>query len=232
MKLILFDIDGTLLLSGGAGLRALDRAFDSLHGVRDASRGVRFAGRTDPAIVHDIFIARLDREPLAGEMTTLLDTYVPLLETEIATSEKFTVMPGVAELLEGLSPRDDVLIGLVTGNVERAARIKLARAGLAHHFRYGGFGSDSPDRLELTRLGITRGERLAGERSRAVSGVFVIGDTENDVRAGRAAGAFTVGVATGGVTFEALAAESPDLVLRDLASAAALIDAIDAIDSR
>ncbi|MFN0149142.1 MAG: HAD family hydrolase [bacterium] len=232
MKLILFDIDGTLLLSGGAGLRALDRAFASLHGVRGASQGIHFAGRTDPAIVHDIFVARLDREPLAAEMTALLEAYVPLLEEEIAVSERFVVMPGVAALLESLSLRDDLLIGLVTGNVERAAGIKLARAGLARHFRYGGFGSDSPDRLELTRLGIARGERLAAEMSRDVSGVVVIGDTQNDVRAGRGAGAFTVAVATGGVAIDALAAESPDLVLRDLAGADEFIAAIDAIDSR
>jgi len=227
MKLLLFDIDGTLLLSGGAGFRALDRAFEAFHGVRNASQGIRFAGRTDPAIVHDIFVERLGREPLAAEMTALLDAYVPLLEEEVAASERFVVMPGAADLLANLSPRDDVLIGLVTGNVERAARIKLARAGLAHHFRYGGFGSDSPDRIELTRLGITRGEHLASELSRDVRGVFVIGDTQADVHAGRSAGAFTVAVATGGVTFEALASESPDLVLRDLADPAALIAAID-----
>lgn len=232
MKLVLFDIDGTLLLSGGAGLRALDRAFEALHGARAASKGIRFAGRTDPAIVHDIFVERLGREPLAAEMAALLDAYVPLLEEEVAASERFVVMPGAAGLLDALSPRDDLLIGLVTGNVESAARIKLARAGLVHHFRYGGFGSDSPDRLELTRLGIARGARLAGELSRDVSGVFVIGDTEADVHAGRSAGAFTVAVATGGVTFEALASESPDLVLRDLADASSLLDAIDAIDAR
>jgi phosphoglycolate phosphatase len=245
MKLLLFDIDGTLLLSGGAGRRALERAFFALHGLRDGMDDVAYAGRTDPAIVGDIYLRGLGRPPEPQEMSALFDTYLPLLEEEVARAERYAVMPGVAELLPMLAARTDVLLGLVTGNMERAAQIKLGRAGLTHHFRFGGYGSDSEDRVALTRLAIERGRRLAARSTTGgaldgarvpspasnagaiAGGAFVIGDTPADVRAGRAASAFTIAVATGGTDFETLAAESPDLLLRDLTDAQSLLSAID-----
>jgi phosphoglycolate phosphatase-like HAD superfamily hydrolase len=244
MKLLLFDIDGTLLLSGGAGRRALERAFFALHGVRDGMEDVPFAGRTDPAIVGDIYLRGLGRAPEPHEMRALFDAYIRLLEEEIARAERYAVMPGVAELLPMLAARNDLLLGLVTGNMERAAQIKLGRAGLSHHFRFGGYGSDSEDRVALTRLAIERGRRLAAQSAASdapgrtsesshsaagatASSAFIIGDTPADVRAGKAARAFTIAVATGGADFETLAAESPDLLLRDLTDAQSLLSAID-----
>jgi phosphoglycolate phosphatase-like HAD superfamily hydrolase len=224
MDLLLFDIDGTLILSGGAGARALERAFFALHAVRDGMQGIRFAGRTDPAIVLDVFQERLNRDPAPHEVDALFAAYIPLLEEEVARSERYAVMPGVADLLGLLQNRRDVAVGLVTGNIEPAARIKLARAGLDRHFRFGGYGSDAHDRTELTRLAIARGRAIAGNSG---GRVLVIGDTIADVRAGREAGALTIAVATGGTPRETLAAESPDLLLNDLSDPVPLLSILD-----
>lgn len=239
---MLFDVDGTLLLTGGAGSRALDRAFRALHGLDGAMRDVRPGGMTDPAIVREVFVARLGRGPSAAEMTALCDAYVPLLAEEVAASREFHVMPGVEELLARLGRRDDLLLGLVTGNLERAARIKLARPGLDRHFRFGGFGSDSESRDELTRIGVERGRRAAGAagsqgaasadrgthaRRDGAARIVVVGDTPHDVRAARHVGAICVAVATGMTPYEALAAAEPDLLLRDLTDPAPLLAALD-----
>lgn len=223
--LVLFDIDGTLLLSGGAGARALDRAFSALHGVEGAMEGIRLGGKTDPAIVREMFRQRLDRAPSAAELSTLFDAYLPLLTEEVAASPGFVVMPGIESLLGRLAQRADLLVGLVTGNLEPAARIKLARPGFNHHFRFGGFGSDSEDRDRLTQLGVERGRAIA---ERADPRVVVVGDTPHDVQAARHVGAYSIAVATGMTPYDALAAAAPDLLLRDLADPSPLLAALDA----
>lgn len=233
--ILLFDVDGTLVLSGGAGARALDRAFHALHGVAGGTEGIRFGGKTDPAIVREIFLNRLGRSPNRAELEAVYRAYLPHLEEEVAASRGFAVMPGVASLLAGLSARADVLLGLVTGNLEEGARIKLGRPGLNGYFRFGGYGSDAEDRDDLTRIGLERGRALArGLRDRdggAAPGtperVIVVGDTPHDIRAGRSVGAVTVAVATGSVALEALAGDSADLVLRDLSDPAPLLALIE-----
>ncbi len=233
--ILLFDVDGTLVLSGGAGARALDRAFEALHGVPDAMKGIGPGGKTDPAIVREIFLAKLGRAPRPVEMDAVYRAYVPRLEEEVASSRGFVVMPGVASLLADLSGRADILLGLVTGNIEEGARIKLARPGLIRHFRFGGFGSDSEDRDHLTRIGLERGRALARSMRReagraapaASERVIVVGDTLHDIKAGRSIGALTVAVATGSVPYEALAIDSADLVLRDLSDPAPLLALIE-----
>ncbi len=232
---VLFDIDGTLILSGGAGARALDRVFFSLHGLSNAVDGIRFEGMTDPAIVREAFAQAAGREPTAREMSDLFAAYIPVLREEVVASRGFSVMPGIESLLEHLARRDDVLLGLVTGNVEPAAWIKLARPRLDRHFRFGGFGSDSEFRDHLTRIGIARGHALARrlDGARAHSGdapprAIVIGDTLHDIRAARAVGAYCVAVATGSTPIETLAAHAPDLLLRDLSDPSPLIGALEA----
>ena len=232
--ILLFDVDGTLVLTGGAGARALDRAFLALHGVSGGMDGVRPGGKTDPAIVREMFLAKIGRSPTADEMEAVYRAYIPFLVEEVDASERFAVMPGVADLIDALAAREDLLLGLVTGNIEAGARIKLARPGLGRHFRFGGFGSDSEDRDHLTRIGLERGRALA--RSVAAAGraapsgterVIVVGDTHHDIRAGRSVGAVTVAVATGSVPYKALAADSADLVLRDLSDPAPLLALVD-----
>jgi phosphoglycolate phosphatase-like HAD superfamily hydrolase len=229
--ILMFDVDGTLVLSGGAGSRALDRALFAIHGISGAMQGIRPGGMTDPAIVREIFRTRVGRDPTASEADAVYRAYIPLLEEEVAASEGFRVMPGIGPLLRELAAREDIFLGLVTGNLEEGARIKLARPGLINHFRFGGFGSDSEDRGHLTRIGLERGRALV----RGVSGhapglagsagerVVVVGDTLLDIRAGRSIGAATVAVATGSVSFETLSGDSADIVVRDLSDPAPLL---------
>ena len=127
-RILLFDLDGTLLLTGGAGVRALDRVFQELYGLRDAGRGVPFAGRTDLRIIRDIVEGKLHRPMGAVEAAAICDRYLPHLEEEVQRSATYRILPGVPELLTRLDARGNCLLGLGTGNLEAAARIKLARA--------------------------------------------------------------------------------------------------------
>jgi phosphoglycolate phosphatase-like HAD superfamily hydrolase len=209
VRIILFDIDGTLLLTGGAGLRALDRVFRDRFGVEDAYRGVEFHGRTDIGILRAMLRRHLQRDPEPGELPRLADLYVQALEAVLAEgTPAFRVLPGVREALAALQGRRDVLLGLATGNLEPAAWAKLRHAGLDGFFGVGGFGTDSEDREELTRRGAERARRAAGGDERTP--VLVVGDTVHDVRCARAIGAACLAVATGNATEEALRAAGAD----------------------
>src|SRR5262249_15118846 len=125
MKLLLFDVDATLILTGGAGLRALNRAFQKLFQIDSAMNGVAPHGKTDPAIVREIFQKRFDSELLKdSEMSRILESYVGFLYEEVETTDKYEVLPGIYEILEEMKARNDVLLGLATGNIETGARIK------------------------------------------------------------------------------------------------------------
>ncbi|MFQ5895914.1 MAG: HAD family hydrolase [Nitrospinota bacterium] len=215
-RLILFDVDGTLIQSGGAGHRSLERAFLALFGVVGGMEDVSPQGRTDVSIVREMFQRRLARGPTVEELDAFFRLYLEVLEEEVPRSPGYRVMPGVVPLLERLSGRPDVILGLGTGNIERGARLKLARADLNRFFSFGGFGDEGVDRPEIIRRGIRRGWALldgAPRRARP----YVVGDTGRDVGAGRAAGAVTVGVATGAESAEELARSRPDHLLADLA---------------
>lgn len=201
MRVILFDIDGTLLLTGGAGLAALTHAFQELHDVRDAADGVEFHGRTDPLILDSIATRVLGRPLAAAELDELFRRYLVHLPAALA-ERPYRVLPGARELVESLHATGDVLLGLATGNVEPAAWAKLARGGLDGFFRFGGFGSDSADRVELTRLAVERGRARAG----AGAEVILVGDTVHDVRCATANGVPCLAVATGNASEETLAA--------------------------
>lgn len=215
MKVIAFDIDGTLLLSGGAGARALDRAFEEIMGVPEAFHGIHPHGMTDDDIVQQMGRRSLSRDLDEEEVRRVRDLYAKHMEDELPRSEKFRVMPGVPELLERLSKDDGAILGLVTGNYEATGRMKLVHAGLDHYFRFGGWGTDSADRFELTRLGLERGRALAGAPM-PDDHVFLVGDTIHDVRCGLAAGAVVIAVATGPVPTDTLLAEGAHHVFEDL----------------
>jgi phosphoglycolate phosphatase-like HAD superfamily hydrolase len=214
VKLLLFDIDGTLVLTGGAGRRALNRAFCQVVGIVNALDGMRLNGKTDPAIIREVFVAR---DGLSGGLESLdqiLAAYVEFLPEEIHQSPHYKILPGILTFLDEFHGRSDIAIGLATGNVERGARIKLSRGNLNPFFAFGGFGSDAENRTDLVRRAADNGMRHAGATI-ARHDIFVIGDTPRDIDAGREAGFPTVGVATSEFSTVDLQAAGADLVLSD-----------------
>ncbi len=222
-KVLLFDIDATLLKTGWAGLRALDRVFDRLYGVPEATKGIRPAGKTDPLIIREMVArCRPDLDP-DREIPRVVELYVEYLAEEVEVSPGFRVMPGVPELLEALSRIPHLVLGLATGNLEQGAYIKLQRAGLGSYFSFGGFGSDSENRTELVLAAIRRAkDHLKGEVP--LDSVYVIGDTPRDILHGKEAGARTVAVATGGSDVEELGRYDPDFLFEDFSSTSRVVE--------
>jgi phosphoglycolate phosphatase len=216
--LYLFDIDGTLLLSGGAGMRALERAFQDRFGLTGAMSGVQPGGKTDTIILEEMFAAALRRAPTSSEMDEIIALYLPLLQAEMVVAPGFRLMPSVVETLDYLDGLGAaVIVGLATGNVREAARIKLERAGLWPRFAVGGFGCDHRERARLVARAIERACVHAGVDALEPEQVVVVGDTPFDVQAARACGARAVAVATGTASREDLAACGPDVLLDTLA---------------
>ncbi len=218
MRLVLFDVDGTLILSGGAGMRALYRALRAVLNVDGTEGIIRPDGKTDPGILKEI-LAHFDMTDRWSPdlQDALLSSYLGFLEDEMSRARdrgRIRILPGVLDLLDGLSAQPDFALGLVTGNLEKGSRIKLGAAGLDRYFRFGGYGSDSEDRTELTRIGIQRGALAVAPEP--VEGAFVIGDTPLDIQHGRAAGASVIAVASGGYGLNELALHRPDLLVPDL----------------
>ncbi len=210
MRLYLLDIDGTLLLSGGAGSLALDQAFEDLFGLRGAMAQVRCDGKTDILIAREVLGPRGLDSP--ENIRRVLARYLDHLPGNLARATGFHLMPGAAECLELMRARG-LPLGLATGNLEAGARAKLARGGLDSYFAFGGFGSDAEDRAELVRVAIARGREHVGD-SRADA--VVIGDTPRDIAAARAASALGVGVASANYDRAALEAAGAELVLDSL----------------
>jgi phosphoglycolate phosphatase-like HAD superfamily hydrolase len=185
----LFDIDGTLLHAHRSGRDAFDAVFAAQHGLADASEGIRYGGKTDPAIVEEIFVARLGRKPTPDESAAFMDAYLPRLHALLA-EKGVEVLGGVVEALSYLSTRS--VMGVATGNVRAGAYAKLAAGKLDTWFQFGGFGCDSHLRPELVAKAIARGREVGG-----VDEVVVVGDTIYDIAAARACDAKVVAVATG-----------------------------------
>jgi len=179
--------------------------------------GVSPAGKTDPLIVREVFVEKLGRVPSADDTRAVCESYLRYLPEEVKNGSGYRVMAGVRETLRALAAREEMVLGLGTGNLERGARIKLAPAGLNDYFPFGGFGSDAEARPEVLRAGVRRAEARSGERF-SPRDVFVIGDTLLDVEAGKAIGATTVAVAAGHAGLEDLRAGNPDILLESLAA--------------
>ncbi len=228
-RLVLYDIDGTLITTGRAGVRGMNAAFARLHGREAALAGVNLAGRTDRAIVTEVF-GRLGLESGETEMVALRDAYLEHLREEIRRPVPDSgVLPGVVRSLDTLEVRPDVGIGLLTGNFARGAEIKLEHFGLWRRFRFGAFGDAHADRRQLVPLAIGEAMRATGADVPA-SRVVVIGDTPLDVDCAHAHGAVAVAVATGPFSTTALAATGADLVLESLADVEALVDLVNRLD--
>lgn len=222
--LLLFDIDGTLT-TGGPARSAFGFALEGTFGTAGPIADHDFAGKTDPLIMRELLTAA-GHGPgdIEAGLPRFWKRYLAELEARIG-SEPVTVLPGVRRLIGALAARDDVLLGLVTGNVEGGARLKLLSAGLWHHFPVGGFGSDHETRNELPRFAL---ERAAAHWGRALQGsdAVVIGDTPRDVECGKGIGAATVAVATGRFSLSELHATGADRVLSGLADTRAVIDVL------
>jgi phosphoglycolate phosphatase len=216
IKSVLFDIDGTLLVTGGAGAVAWQRAFREMHGVDADIDEHTHAGMTDPEIAAIIFREVIGREDSAGERAEAIAGYLSHLQQAVEESRGYRVMPGIEELLPRLTG-EGVLLGIVTGNIEAAAHIKLGRGNLNRFFAFGGYGSDSSDRTELTKRALKRGEQVSGHPLDQAE-TIVVGDTPRDVKAGHGAGLRVVGVATGRYSVEQLKESGADWAIPDVTS--------------
>ena len=211
----LFDIDGTLLVTGGAGAVAWQRTFRELHGVDANIEEHTHAGMTDPEIAEIVFREVIGRDGSDAERSAAIGGYLSHLPDVVAESPGYRVMPGIEELLPRLA-KQGVLLGIVTGNIESAAHVKLARADLNRFFAFGGYGSDSRDRTELTVRAIERGGEVAGEPLDKTT-TIAVGDTPRDVVAGHGAGIRVAGVATGAYSVEQLREAGADWALPTVA---------------
>jgi phosphoglycolate phosphatase len=211
---ILFDIDGTLIDTGGAGAASWRLAFDELYGIPADIGQFTDAGMTDPDVGRRTFEAVLHRSPERHEFARLLERRLHYLHQTVAESKGYRVLPGVEELLPKLID-EGRLLGLTTGNVEAAAHVKLHRANLNRFFSFGGYGSDSTDRAELTRTALRRASLVYGETVDADQAV-VVGDTPHDVEAAHAAGMACVGVGSHHFTADQLRDAGADYAIASL----------------
>ncbi len=214
-KMLLFDIDGTLLLTGGTGAVAFNQVFQEMFGLKDAWGNCIPDGKTDPALVEEIAQANLGRSLTLAEYQAFCSRYLELFEEGIREASRFRLMPGVKQLLGKLSAMPDLALGVATGNFEKAAWSKLERGSIRHHFRFGGFGSDSHHRPELTRKAMLRGHDFVG-RVIDPQDIFVIGDTVWDIHAGKQIGACTIGITTGRYQKEDFEKAGSDYIFTDL----------------
>jgi phosphoglycolate phosphatase-like HAD superfamily hydrolase len=227
MKLVLFDIDGTILLTDGAGKRAIHRALIEVFGGTGPDNH-RFDGKTDPQIVRELMrLEGHEDEHIDDRMEQLLDRYLEYLEAELASgAEGVRLMPGIPRLLDALEARNDVVLGLLTGNLAAGARAKLSAAGVdPRRFRIGAYGSDHEVRGELPAVAQRRAKEDLGLDVHGAD-VVVIGDTPSDIACGRGIGARAIGVATGHYSVDELRRHHPVAVFADLSPTAEVVRVI------
>jgi phosphoglycolate phosphatase len=211
---VLFDVDGTLISSGGAGAASWRLAFDELYGIPADIGKFTDAGMTEPEVGRLTFEKVIGHAPSRRELAKLMSRRLRYLSQSVAESKHFRVLPGVRETLDRLSG-EGYLLGITTGGVEAAAHIKLTRAGLSHYFCFGGYGSDSVNRTQLTRKALERAGVLLGEPIEPKE-ALVVGDTPRDVEAAHGAKAYAVAVATGRFSEHELREAGADWVLGSL----------------
>jgi len=226
--LVLFDIDGTILLTAGAGRRAITAALVAEIGPTTAFEGVRFDGKTDPQIVAEMLQVAGDRR--AGDpvfIRGLCRRYLAFLADELQDERtRTTILPGIPGLMDALEQRLDVVLGLLTGNFAEGAALKLAAAGIApERFRVGAYGSDSAHRPDLPAIAARRAMEHFGREPQGRE-IVIIGDTPADVTCGRSLRARTIGVATGSYPVDALQAAGADHVFPDLSDTPRVLEAI------
>jgi phosphoglycolate phosphatase len=222
-RLLLFDIDGTLIHSGGAGVHALQLTLAERFGIADDLHDIEIAGMTDSGIV--VSILKKHRIPATNEnIAAFLDSYVHFLSLELPRRDG-KLLPGVLELLEKLKSRPHLVLALLTGNVSRGAQLKLEHYGVWHFFEFGAFADDHQDRNQLGSFAVTRAKEKHGREFSATE-IDVIGDTPRDITCGKAFGARTIAVATGTYSREELAEHQPDFLIDDLSDVDRVIDTL------
>ena len=215
-RLLLFDIDGTLV-RGGPAKTAFEAALVETFGTTGDTEGVSFAGKTDPQIARELLSGvGLDRHEIDAGFDALWTRYLGHLERHLV-DRPMEILPGVTDLLDALTPHVDVGVGLLTGNIEGGARLKLGSASLWERFHMGSFGSDHEERDELPAIALERAQQFWGRPVPPTEAV-VIGDTPRDVQCGRKGGARTLAVATGSYGVDELHATGADRVVPDLVS--------------
>ncbi len=225
---ILFDIDGTLLLTDGAGRVALHAALEAVYGTIGNPEDYSFHGKTDPQIVLELMGgAGLEAPAIRERMPAVWQLYLQRLQSELEVrrrEDRIEVLPGVRDVLAQLESRSDVVLGLLTGNIEEGARLKLEAAGMASSFSFGGFGSDSENRAGVARAAMERLRYHMGELDGR--SVVVVGDTPEDVACARAVDARALAVATGRHTIAELEEAGADVVFADFSDAEAVVDSM------
>jgi phosphoglycolate phosphatase len=222
-RLLLFDIDGTLIHSGGAGVHALKLTLAERFGIADDLHDIEIAGMTDSGIV--VSVLEKHRLPATNEnIAAFLDGYVHFLSLELPRREG-KLLPGVLELLEKLKSRPHLVLALLTGNVSRGAQLKLEHYGVWHFFEFGAFADDHQDRNQLGPFAVARAKEKHG-REFSAEKIDVIGDTPRDITCGKAFGARTIAVATGTCSREQLAEHQPDFLIDDLSDVDRVIDTL------
>ena len=214
MRLILFDIDGTLIDSGGAGIRSLDHALKELFDIDNGFQGISMAGKTDSQIIKEGLLKH--GLTLDGTISAVMNAYLKHLRKEILNDRKH-VKPGIYEVLEKLQPIEDVALGLLTGNLEKGARIKLEPFRLNEYFLSGAFGCDNEDRNTLLPIAVKRFEEILRD-SIEINKCIIVGDTPRDVECAHIFGAQCIGVATGPYSYQDLKNAGADLVIQDLSN--------------
>ncbi len=222
----LFDIDGTLLRTGGAGQRAMERALTDVFGIAEPNEEIPAAGRTDRAITADLF-AHHELAPTQSQWVQFQTVYFGHLQSTLQELEG-TVLPGIETLLDRLATRSDVTLGLLTGNFREAARIKLEHHAIDHHFAFGGYGDTHHDRDDVARVAWGEACRHLG-RDIHPRAVCVIGDTPSDVKCARAIGARAIAVATGMFTAEELIHTQPDELYHDFSDPDQFLSRLDLV---
>ena len=225
-KLILWDIDGTLIVSHGAGVRAMERAFSKRFGLPGDLSKIKWAGRTDTWITGEV-LRHNGIPPTPENCHDYLESYLELLPGELRDGPQGQVLPGIFELLETLHRRKDIAQGLLTGNLRRGAEFKLTHYKVWHYFEFGAFADDSPRRNDLGPHALRRAADLH-QYEFAPRDTFIIGDTPHDIECGKVIGARTIAVATGKHTVEELAEHTPTAVFPNFADTAAFLRVIDA----
>jgi phosphoglycolate phosphatase-like HAD superfamily hydrolase len=213
-RILLFDIDGTLVSTGGAGAVAWKQAFDDLYGIPADIGQFTDAGMTDPDVGAKTFKAVMHREPTPRELAQLIQRRLEHLPEAVAESEGYRVLPGVPERLRQLS-RDGHLLGLITGNGDGAAHVKLARGDLNRWFTFGAYATAGVDRPGIVRRAVERGEAMLGQDVPNMD-IFVVGDTPLDITAAHAVDCTAIGVATGHFDAAALREAGADHVLETM----------------
>ncbi len=227
--LVLFDVDGTLLLTNGAGRVAIRQALEAVYGTSGDMEGYNFHGKTDPQIIVELMSSTgLEEAEVRARMSEIWPVYLEILGRELETrrvENRITVLPGVADLLAALTSKTGVSLGLLTGNIEQGAKLKLAAAGVPWLFDAGAYGSDAEVRSEIARVAVERSRSAVG----SAAAVLVVGDTPEDIACARDVDALALAVATGRHGTDELEEAGADAVFADFGDTESVLQCIESL---